>query len=295
MNNKILFRVLYLCICNLFSLLLFIGAGRGPAYADIVSLKDGSLINGKILRSTHRVVIFSNYYGTFRLRKVYIKHIQETKDFSEDVKIIQDMGRKADVAVIKRNFDTGTRKKREMKEKNEATESLHSRKDRAPLPMRCALASSYLVTTGKIKEIFPNGYGQFFALDLGLSRYFLKRQSFLFPSLRTEAGYLYYRNDFAQLTGISTMAGPLWLVPFVKRHNGRIHLSVTFGITYLNKIIGEDFQSSAYTPGLSSTLGYDYQFKNLFLFSHGRYVHVFGSGVSLAGIGMEFGAGYRFR
>lgn len=279
-------RSLYLAILYIFSLLIFISIGDKISYADIVALKDGSIINGKILRRTRYAIIFGNFYGTFTLRNVYLKSVHETTDYKEDVKILKKLGQKVNVTVVKRNFDSGTREKRKIR--SEEKVSMPVRRS-SGLVMRCSLASTYLLTTGRLKEYFPSGYGEFFAFDLG------PRKSVLIPSLRTEAGYLYYSKETAQITGVSTMAGPLWLVPFMSRHNGRIHLSVISGVTYLNRIMGKDFQSKDFTFSLSSTVGYDYHFTGAFLFLHGRYLHVFGERTSLTGMGVEFGIGYRFK
>lgn len=268
------------------SILILVSAWKVPAYADIISLKDGSLINGKILKRTSSEIIFYNYYGKFTIEKQHIRRIRETSNYNQDVSIYRSLGKEVNVDVIKRNFDSGSRAKKELQDGGEVGSSDPGT---SSLRIRCSLASSYLVTTGKLKEFFPEGYGQFLAFDFGL------RKSVFLPSLRTEFGFIYYGKEKSRITGQSAMAGPLWLFPFIRGHNGRIHLSVISGVTYLNQIKGDTFKVNDYTSSLSSTFGYDYNVKNTFLFFHGRYLHVFGDEVSLGGAGVEFGIGYRFK
>jgi hypothetical protein len=60
--------------------------------ADVLTLSDGAILNGKIIRWTPDGVVFSNNHGTFRIKQSLIRDVHVTSSFSEDIKLLEQMG-----------------------------------------------------------------------------------------------------------------------------------------------------------------------------------------------------------
>ena len=43
------------------------------AYSDVVSIKDGSVLNGKIIKKADNEIVLKNAYGSFTIKKTNIK------------------------------------------------------------------------------------------------------------------------------------------------------------------------------------------------------------------------------
>ena len=74
-----------LSLKNIILLLCFVFISSS-AFADIIKLVDGSVIQGKVIRDTDRMYFFTNTYGTFEVQKVHVEKVFVTKtDYSRVV------------------------------------------------------------------------------------------------------------------------------------------------------------------------------------------------------------------
>lgn len=262
--------------------ILFILTSFVFSYADVITLLDGTIINGKIIMTQKNGDIkVTNYYGTFDVKKELILKIQKTGSPDEDVDIYKKMGKKVDKDAIKRNYDYGQRKWEELFRPGKRKGYFSY--------INCSLAPSYMATLGAFKEDIPYGMGGFASVVVGM-------HESLFIDTRADFGYLYYQEGDITVSGIMALVGGMWYMPITKRHRGRLHFSLLPGVTYLNTIMGPTVDSTDVTFTLSSAVGYDYPLnKNIMVFGDFRYLYVYDKEYPLNGIGMEIGVSYRVR
>jgi len=82
------------------------------AWADIIVMNNGMLINGKLIKETVARYLFTNSYGTFNIKKELVKEIYITGSYTEDIAIMKKMGAKIDEDIIKKNIDEGMKRKK---------------------------------------------------------------------------------------------------------------------------------------------------------------------------------------
>ena len=93
-------------------LLFFASSGISTAWADIIVMNNGMIVNGKLIKETVPRYLFTNSYGTFNIKKELVKEIYITGSYTEDMAIMKKMGVKIDEDVIKKNIDDGMKRKK---------------------------------------------------------------------------------------------------------------------------------------------------------------------------------------
>ncbi len=252
-------------------------------YADIVSLWDGTVLNGKITKRTSESIVVSNYYGTFTIKNELIEKMQVTSDYTEDIRVLKQMGRSVNREEIKRNYDSGFKKK--------IDSGRDFQGDRILANMGFSISTTYFFTVGKLRDILPYGYGSHLSYELGLKNIIYEKPLPAFPEIKAEIGYLRFVRNPARVTGFFVTAGPSWLFPVVRNHRGRVRLFFLSGVSFLS-IEGEDFKTGSNTLIVNSGIGYEYPMKEVILFLNTRYTHIYDVEVPLRSIGIELGVGY---
>jgi hypothetical protein len=90
----------------------FASAGISTAWADIIVMNNGMLINGKLIKETVPRYLFTNSYGTFNIKKELVKEIYITGSYTEDIAIMKKLGAKIDEDIIKKNIEEGMKRKK---------------------------------------------------------------------------------------------------------------------------------------------------------------------------------------
>jgi hypothetical protein len=253
-------------------------------YADIVSLWDGTVLNGKIIKRTSESIVVSNYYGTFTIKTELIEKMQVTSGYTEDIQILKRMGRSVNRGEIKRNYDSGFKKKIDLGRDFQG--------DRILADMGFSISTTYFFTVGKLRDVLPYGYGSHLSYELGKNLIYEKNPPAL-PDIKAEIGYLRFVRNPARVTGFFVTAGPIWLFPVAPNHRGRVRLAFLSGVSFLS-IEGENFKTGSNTLILNSVIGYEYPLKEVILFLNTRYTHIYDVEIPLRSIGIELGVGYKF-
>jgi len=285
MKKKYIFSILK-CIIIIFFY-------SNPSFADIVTLKDKSVIIGKIITQNKRIITFKNSYGLFKIRRSIITKIFISKDYKDDIKFLSKMGITIDEEAIKKDYFAGygIKKKKLAKHKEIASKK---KKDTTPdrwTGGQIAFSGTYYSIIGQLKKILTIGYGGQLTFDQGLDGLMDNKRHFWFPGIRIETDYQYYGKDMAKLSITSASSGPKWLLPLGKNHRGKIVLSVLPGLSYL-QVKKWDIEKNSISFSLNSIMGYEYFFEGVSFFIHTRHVSVFDRDVNLNSIGGTIGIGY---
>ena len=253
-------------------------------YADIVSLRDGTVLNGRIIERTSAGIVVRNYYGTFTIEHELIEKIQVTSSYAEDIRVLEQMGRSVNREEIKRNYESGV--------KNSIDRGRDSLGDGILSNRGCSISMTYFYTVGKLREVLPYGYSSHLSCDLGRGLIY-ERNHPAVPDVKAEIGYLRFVHNPARVTGFFLTAGPIWLFPIAPHHRGRIRLFFLSGVSFLG-IEGKTFKTTSNTLILNSAVGYEYPLREVLLFLNARYTHIYDVEVPLRSIGIELGVNYKF-
>ncbi|MCP4137072.1 MAG: hypothetical protein GY754_39250 [bacterium] len=287
------------CIAILLSVLILFDKN---ASADTITLKDGTVLIGKTIKTTKDEVIFNNFFGVFKVKKSLIKKTYITKDYKEDIKINKELGRTVDEKVIKKHVLAGQeakKKEEEKKVKKEEPEKNEPEKEAPPWTGgRISLMGGYLMVTGSYRDTFPSGgFSTLISYEQGLDGLFGLKRHFYMPGFHLEGGYLYISNDPAKLSGFTCSAGPIWLIPFIKYGWGNITVSLLPGASFL-AVKNTDTSGTGTTTvrnnsfTLYSALGYEYSFGDISAFIQGRYLYIYDTTEAFHGFGAFGGISY---
>lgn len=254
--------------------------------ADVISLTDGSVMNGKLIESTENELTFVNYYGTFKIKKTKIKKFVETSSYTEDIKIKSQMGLNIDEESIKRDYLAGEAEREKKVSKNKYA--------------RISLTGSGIFTFGKLKSVLPYGYGCTLDYDHNL---FKSDQHVYLPWLRLEGGYSSFDSkDTAAVTGFNVSAGPMWLIPLAPEHfkipffheaGLKLLLAAMPGISFLDiQKKSTDYSTGSNTFTMNSIAGLEIPFGSFAVSLLGRYTYIFDKDVPLHNIGCGIGISY---
>lgn len=274
--------------CMLTSVLIIIFC-YDSSFADIISLKDGTVLVGDILQSDDRKVVVENSYGVFRIKRKYIKDIKKIKSEEREQ---EELARDGQENILEELTKEEEERIKEELAREEERIKHEKKKASAMTGGRISIICSYLSTIGDLKDILPAAYAGFIAFDQGLDPFMGKRH-FWMPGVRIAGGYLYYEEDPAKVIGFTTSGGPIWLFPFIRKDWGRIVLSGLPGITFLQiENSDENYEEESNTFSVHSILGYEYPIGRASLFIHGRYMFIYDEDVNLTSIGCELGINY---
>ena len=258
-----------------YTVLLIFSIESGSS-ADVIVIKDGMIINGKIIKKTEDTIIISNYNGTFIIKNKKIKEVHETKDSSEDIKILTEKGIEVNKEEIIKNYESGIKAKKKIQ------------KEIIPFII-CYLSPALYLTTGELSNIFPYGYGISIEVSLNLDDILYKSKNFLLPDVTVRLNYFSFSNDSKSILGYSFAAGPIWSLPVI--FNGNIYLSLTVGGGMYNLSYWE-YKARTYKLKMSMEGGFTYFFSRISLKPFIRYTFVNDNEKPLHFIAFGIGAGY---
>lgn len=306
------------------ALILFFLFISSNAFADILKLVDGSVVQGKVIRENERLYFFTNTYGTFEVQKVHVEKLFTTNSYKEDIQVSEQNSLNIDVEMAEANYEAGMRKKMLIGKKR-GKKKYFEYWDYG----RISISATYFTTIsadvagGKtVNTVLPNGFsGQFvyeqgldMLLDLGKKkktkdgRRLRSRKKFrktkqrppMMPGLRVEFSYLYFTKDLfvdngREISGSTITLGPMWSFPSPHNVWGCFMLAALPGYSFLrinNRDVGE--YKDNYSFAMTLIFGYEYAIKEkVALLFHARYTYIDDKKVAFHGIGGSFGLSFR--
>jgi hypothetical protein len=246
------------------------------SFADVVSLVDGSVLNGKLIKDSRHEILFVNYYGTFRINKTKIIKIVETRSYEEDIKIKKKMGMDVEEEQIKRNYQAG--------------EAVKQNKEHKKIYARISLTGLGIITFGRLNSVLPFGFGGALDYDQNLS---IGNEHAYIPWLRFEGSYSLYRKKSALVTGYGASGGLMWLVPLGPKQEARLVLSVLAGMSFLDiKKESTNYKAKSNTFTAHSIAGFEFPFGRVALTILGRYTYIYDKTATLHNIGCAIGLSF---
>ncbi|MCP4130238.1 MAG: hypothetical protein GY754_04585 [bacterium] len=293
----------YICtgIIYLFLIILLITVSPGHIFADTVSLKNGTLLVGKVTNLNEQEFIFRNYFGVFKVQRGEIKDMYITNDYKEDIAIFKKLGIEYNEEDIKKNYQAGLETSEDPY--LETLDVLRSWKEAQKKDLnrfyyyagwnsfRFSLSGTYMVVNGELGSVFQKGFSTIAAVDKGLDFIAGNSRHFWMPGFRFEAAFHYYQGDSAGFQGFSCSGGPVWIMPPFKKGWGNAVVSLLPGASFLS-IEDNDYVSQSSTFSFNALAGYEYYIKGFTVFVHGRYMYIYDKDVSLNGLGAAIGVSY---
>lgn len=260
--------------------------------ADTITLMDGTILVGKVVGEKGGRIVFTNSYGVFNIKKKDVVERFETESYEEDVEIHKKLGKDVDentITSIKKDYTAGEEKKMELEKRERSDPGLWA-------GGMVSISGTFINPFGNISDVFPYGYSGQLAVDQGLEMIMGERNIFM-PGIRVEGGYLFFKKDKAQVSGLFCSAGPLWMLPVMDGNRGNILFGLFAGISILDiekdRETSEDYEARSNTFTGQSILGFQYTFGDFSLFINARYIYIYDKDVLFSSAGGEFGAGYR--
>jgi hypothetical protein len=270
--------------CPLLKAFIMINLLSGPSFADVISLNDGTVLNGKMVEDSADEIVFVNYYGNFRIKKTKIVKFTETKNAIEDINIQKKMGIKVDEELTERNYRAGEKK---LEERSSGKDMYGEDK----ISARISMTITGIMTMGKINSVLPVGYGGTIDYDHNMEKIIGAGNNLFIPWLRIEGGAFLYKKNTAGIRGLYVSTGPLWFFPASRKSQGRFIFSFLTGISFLDiEKTSTDYKASSSTLILSPVIGYEFSFGSFSLGIHARYTYIYDKDVAMhnAGLGVCF-------
>lgn len=268
-------KITYLLCLALFFFLFIPGL-----HGDTLSLSDGTILVGKIIKEDEEKILFNNAYGLFKIRHDQVIHKYITEDYREDIDIHKKLGKSYDEKEIRKNVTAGEK----------ARETFIDEDMRWWNGGIIYLTFSYFATTGKMNTVLPAGLCASLTCEKNLDFLTNWRRHLWMPGARIEAGYMFYDKDPARISGPMAMLGPVWRFNIIKRRYGQAVVSPLTGITFL-KIEYEEKEETSNTFLSHLLIGYEYKIGITTFFVQGRYKFIYDRDVAFNGIGGGIGAG----
>ncbi len=252
-------------------------------HSDTLILKNGSLLVGKVKKSSERSLVFKNYYGAFNVRREEIDKLYITGTYREDIALRKRMGMDFSEEDIKRNYEAGEKKLTPVEEKK-LKSGTDEQKEAPWTGGSLFLEGGWFSSYGDVRNTLPYGYGGFIAYEQGVD-FITGERYMLMPGLRVEAGYLYFAKGEALMKGFTGSLGPVWIIP---APGGNFRCSMQPGASSLDIENGE-LAASSFTFTFYSIFGYEYTFTNASIFINARYLYVYDRDVFYSGAGVTAG------
>ena len=147
---------------------------------NTIRTKDGSVLNGKIIKTTSSIIIFANSYGVFTIKKKEIKKIYRAKTYQDDIDINIKLGKKMDKGLInkiKYDFIVGEKYKKKHQQKERKKMELSNLWNFHRLSFYFNYTNnidSSIAEKRNINEIMKHGLSFTLSYDYGFEKYLKK-------------------------------------------------------------------------------------------------------------------------
>ena len=159
---------------------------------------------------------------------------------------------------------------------------------------RISISPYYQVGIGTFSLILPYSTGFIMTFDHGIHHAFkpvYRKKSPFIPGLRVELAYNMYGG--LPVNSLSITGGVLWLFPINHGKAGDISFSATGGMDFMRGQIGKHYYSND-ALYLTSGLGYNLSFSNVFVSLEGRFSYITDKSYPWYAVGGSLGVGYKF-
>ena len=217
-------------------ILFFIFLLPAQIAADVISTKDGIILNGTIKKEYKNKIVFESNLGTFEIEREKIVELKVIKDKKESLEAYEQLKEKwkklQKPAVDKKGFILGF-----------------------------DIGFRYLKPHLGFSEIFDHGFGIFFAMGFNLKDYLWESQSPFFPDFKLMITPIWFQKSANSLRMLGMAAGPVWRQG-IKWDNGiKIYFLESFTVAPVYSIIKVDeslreFAKLLLQPDLSIGIGY---------------------------------------
>jgi hypothetical protein len=311
---------LRICVPLIIFLLLIMTA---DSTADTIKLYQGTVLVGKIISEDKTSIVFANYFGIFRIKRIKIDDIYKTNSFAQDIAIHKKLNIPYNDKEIIIQYAAGQDKKEgrklpkyeetkiqeEKKPEKEQVKPVVPEKKKEPEPEkkgvsddhwtsgRLSFSGSFLYNLGSGNKILPYGYGGYFSLDQGLDFAPGNRHPGI-PGLRFEGGYIYFKQSSFTLTGYVAGGGLMWALPSMKNSWGCFIIALLPGASLIEAKLNKSYFGIGVgkTSGINFTgqaiFGYQKSWGVFSLFLQARYMYIMGVNYYFDTIGGEFGFGF---
>jgi len=259
-----------------------------PLFSDVIVTKDGMVLNGKVVEIKKNIIIFSNFYGTYNIKKSIIKTLKETKKYEDDIKVLKSLGKRVNEKEIKKNFSSGKKAKEKVLKKN--TKKVENKK--ISFKMNIHGAFFYNFNLGLIDNTMTDSLGALFQTDVLFISFITKKDFFLIPEFRLESVYYNSIHGNKSIEGFSITAGPIWFYNGkIKTFKFNLHIASLYGFGYYF-VRNNNIELIKISFNTSLTLGFSFIINKFFITPALRYEYINDTAAPLHGLGFSISLGY---
>ncbi|MDH5716238.1 MAG: hypothetical protein OEZ22_01210 [Spirochaetia bacterium] len=204
--------------------------------ADVISTKDGIILNGTIKKKNKNIVIFESNLGTFEIEQEKIEELKVIKDKKESLEVYEKL-------------------KEKWKKSQEAEPSKKSFIHNFDIGFR------YLKPQYGFSKIFDYGYGVFFSLNFNLKDNIWQSKKAIFPDFKLMITPIWFEKSVNSLRMLGMASGPVWRQEILRDSHLKIYFieSLTIAPMYSIIKVNEKFKEFAkllIQPDVSIGIGY---------------------------------------
>lgn len=257
-------------------------------YSDIVILKDGMILSGKIVEDKiPDYVKIVNTHGPFTVKYSLIEGIYKTENFEDDISILHNLGINASEEDVRINYEAGENILKQQLKKTGVSGPDDSS------GINGGLDFFYSRNSGNIKSEIPSSMG--ISSYLKFSAGFLESAELLkISEIECSMGYLYSAEDQKSIQSIFFSAGPVWnLSHSVRGFDLNWSLSGLMGLGYYSVKNG-DRESGGVKWNMTILAGPEYNFSSVTVTPRFRFDYIYDSYAPFISMGLSLGFGRKF-
>jgi hypothetical protein len=247
-KSGISMRSTYLYKCLKLLLIVFFSF---QILADVVQLKDGSVIVGKIIKRTPDSIVIANSFGEFTVPRNKLTAESRTNNYREDVKKLEEIGVNQSEESIKKNVEAGEKKLR--------STSTSDSSDNLFMGDSIFTGISVYNVFGDMNSIFTAGFEGGAAYNWNYSKFLISEQLVYIPDLRVEIDYISFNNNNDKANFVPILSGPSWIIPLQSEIPLYLTESITSGPVFTH-LESDSFSKDYFTFLIRAESGIGYKF-----------------------------------
>ena len=261
--------------------------------SDVIVTKEGMILNGKIIQNHKKTIIFSNQFGTFKLKRNIIKSITETRKYVDDIRIMRSLGVKVNDEVVRKNYESGEKQKNKLLKKN--GKQVKNKKNDSNLELILYGSFFYNFNVGSHIDSMPGSLGALLILDILFIKHVSNNTFFLIPEIRFESSYYNSTHGDKSIEGFSVSLGPIW------EHTWKI--SSLFGLNlHIASLHGFGYYFVRNNTSLriqmcyntSAIVGLSFIINRFYITPAFRFEYIHDASAPMHGLGLTMSIGFKF-
>jgi len=264
--------------------------------SDVIVTKEGMVLNGKIIQKHKKIIIFSNQFGTFKIKKMLIKTIRETKKYVDDIRIMRSLGVNVNNEVVRKNYESGEKQKNKLLKKNlKHVKKVKKKKNDSTFGLIIYGSFFYNFNVGSHGDSMPGSLGALLTFDILFIKQVSNNNFFLIPELRFESSYYNSTSGNNSIEGFSVSLGPIWEHTWKLSSLFGLNLHFTslhgFGYYYVKNNTSSRIKMCYVT---SAILGLSIIIDRFYITPAFRYEYIYDALAPMHGLGLVISIGFRF-